>query len=109
MLTNQQQQMVQNSHLLNQPTQSFSHSTIPPSQHIINNIISNDAIKQVIIPPLPPPPPPSSSSTTANSTATEPIENSHISISPSPTPLSVPHTSEAVQPSVPSDTQPQVR
>jgi len=110
MLTNQQQQMVQNSHLLNQPSQSFSHSTIPPSQHIINNIISSDAIKQVIIPPLPPPPPPSSSSsTTANSTATETVENSHISISPSPTPLSVPHTSEAVQPSIPSDTQPQVR
>jgi hypothetical protein len=109
MLTNQQQQqqqqMLQNSHLLTQPSQSFSYSTIPPSQHIINNTIPNDPIKQVILPPPPPPPPPLS----ATSTATEPIENSHISISPSPTPLSLPHTSEAVQPSIPSDAQPQVR
>jgi hypothetical protein len=109
MLTSQQQQMVQNSHLLTQPSQSFSYSTtIQPSQHIINNIIPNDTIKQVIHPP-PPPPPSSSSSTNTNSTAIETIENSHISISPSSTPLSLPHTSEAVQPSIPSDTQPQVK
>jgi hypothetical protein len=98
MLTSQQQQMLQNAHLLTQPPQSISYSTISPSQHIINNTISNDTIKQI--------PPPSSS---ILSTTTEPIENNHISISPSTTPLSVPHTSEAVQPSIPSDTQPQVK
>jgi hypothetical protein len=104
MLTSQQQQVVQNSHLLSQPSQSFSYSTIPPSQHVTNNTIPNDPIKQVTHPP------PSSSSSATTSTATETIENSHISISPSPTPLPVPHTSEAVQPSLPSDAQqPQVR
>lgn len=104
MLTSQQQQTVQNSHLLTQPSQSLSYSTIsPPSQPIINNIISNDTIKQIVsaTPILP--------SVSSLSTTTEPIENSHISISPSTTPLSVPHTSEAVQPSIPSDTQPQVK
>jgi hypothetical protein len=111
MLTNQQQQMLQSSHLLNQASQSFPHSTNPLSQSIINTVIPNDTIKQAI-----PPPPPSSSTTTTTTTATiipstttETIENSHLSISPSPTPLSVPHTSEGIQPSIPSDTQPQVR
>jgi hypothetical protein len=110
MLTNQQQQMQPSSHLLNQASQSFPHSTNPPSQSIINTVIPNDTIKQAI-----PPPPPSSSTTTTTtatiipSTTTETIENSHLSISPSPTPLSVPHTSEGIQPSIPSDTQPQVR
>jgi hypothetical protein len=106
MVTNQQQQMVQNSHLLPQPSQSFSYSTIPPSQHTINNTIPNDTIKPVT---LPPPPSSSSTTTTITSAATETVENSHISISPSPTPLSIPHTSEAIQPSIPSDTQPQVK
>jgi hypothetical protein len=106
MLTSQQQQMVQNSHLLPQPSLSFSYSTIPPSQHVLNNTIPNDTIKQVVHPP----PPSSSSFSAITSTTTETIDNSHLSISPSPTPLSVPHTSEAVQPSLPSDAQqPQVR
>jgi hypothetical protein len=104
MITNQQQQMVQNSHLLPQPSQSFSYSTIPPSQHTINNTIPNDTIKPVTLPPLS-----SSTTTTTTSAATETVENGHISISPSPTPLSIPHTSEAIQPSIPSDTQPQVK
>jgi len=102
LLTSQQQQMLQNAHLLTQPSQSISYSTISPSQHIINNTISNDTVKQILPPSVLP-----SSSTL--STTTEPIENNHISISPSTTPLSVPHTSEAVQPSIPSDTQPQVK
>jgi hypothetical protein len=107
MLTSQQQQMVQNSQLLTQPSQSFSYSTAPPSQHIISSIIPNETIKQAI--PPPPPPPPSSSSLPTTSTTTENIENSHISISPSPTPLSVSHINETVQPSTASDTQPEVR
>ena len=109
MLTNtqqQQQQMLQNSHLLNQPPQSFSYSTNVPAQQIINPIIPTDTIKQSI--PLPVPPP-SSTSTATPLTTVENIENSHISISPSPTPLSIPHTSEGIQPSISSDTQPQVR
>lgn len=120
MLTNQQQQIIQNSHILPQPSQSFSHSPISPSQHTTNNATPSDFIKQTIHPQPLPLPSSSSSSPTAttvtaatapvtNPTAAETIENSHISISPSPTPLSLPHTSEAVQPSVPSDTQPQVR
>jgi hypothetical protein len=109
MLTNQQQQqLLQNSHLLNQPPQSYSYSTNVPSQQIINTIIPNDTIKQSIPPPVPAPVP-SSTSTTIPSTTVENIENSHLSISPSPTPLSIPHTSEGIQPSIPSDTQPQVR
>ena len=102
MLTNHQQQMIQNSHLLNQPPQSFSYSPIPSSQHVVNNIIPLEPVKQATLPPSFP------SSTT--SVVPETIENSHTSISPSPTPSSISHISEAVQPSVPSDAQqPSVR
>ncbi|CAF1078874.1 unnamed protein product [Adineta ricciae] len=101
MLTNQQQQMLQNSHLLSQPSQSYSFSTVspppPPPQHLIATPIPNDSIKSIVTP-----------STTSTPPTTETTENNHISISPSTTPLTLPHTSEAVQPSIPSDTQPQV-
>jgi hypothetical protein len=83
MLTNHQQHMSQNPLLLTQAPQSYSYSTITPSQHLINTVLPNDIIKPLI---------PSSSSV-----ITETIENSHISISPS-------HTIEAIQSSIPSDT-----
>jgi len=114
LLHNSQQQLIQNLHALSQTSQSLTYPTVTPtpsssSQQVLNNnTIPNDAIKQPILPTPPPtsssaaPTPPNNSSTT-----TETIEN-HISISPSPTPQSVPHTSEAIQPAVPSDSQPQV-
>lgn len=104
MLTNHQQQITQNSHPVNQPPQSFSYSTIPPTQHAGNNIIPHDPVKQVTHPP------PSTTTTTTASAVPETIENSHVSISSSPTPSSISHTSEALQPSLPSDAQqPSVR
>ncbi|CAF5203102.1 unnamed protein product, partial [Rotaria magnacalcarata] len=57
-------------------------------------------------PPLHPPPPPVVPSFSSISTTTETIENSHTSISPSPTPLSVPFASEVVLSSATSDVQP---
>ncbi|CAF2753756.1 unnamed protein product [Rotaria sp. Silwood2] len=85
MLATSQQQMLQNPLLLTQTSQSFSYSTIPPSQHLITAIVSNDTIVQQM---------PSSSITTI---ATEPIENSLLSVSP-------PYTNEILQPSILSDT-----
>ncbi|CAF0858252.1 unnamed protein product [Rotaria sordida] len=85
MLTNSQQQILQNPLLLTQPSQSISYSTIPLPQHIITTILPNDTIKQPI---------PSSSTTT---TTTEPIENSLLSMSP-------PYPNEILQPSISSDT-----
>lgn len=109
-----QQPTLQNSQLLTQSSQNFSYSSMAP-QHI-NTTIPNDANKQIISPPVSIPPAsvvPSSSSTTTTNTSTttaETIENSHTSISPSPTPISAPFTSEAIQSSsIASDTQPPVK
>jgi len=77
MLTNNQTQILQNPFLLHQNSQSCSHSTISPSQHLI------DSTKQL--------------QPTSSSTITETIENSHMAISPS-------HTNETNQTSIPSDT-----
>lgn len=97
MLTSHQQQMIQNSHLLNQPPQSLSYSPLPTSQPVVNNIIPHEPVKQATLPP--------SFSSSTTSAAPETIENSQMSISPSPTPSSISHISEAVQPSGPSDAQ----
>ncbi|CAF1156874.1 unnamed protein product [Adineta steineri] len=107
MLTSQQQQMIQNSHLLSQPAQSYSYPTISSPQNIQNNTIPNEIIKQTIHPSSTPT---TSTTTTATTTATAPetTENNHMSISPSATPLSLPQTGESAPPLLPSDTQPPV-
>ncbi|CAF3565709.1 unnamed protein product [Adineta steineri] len=107
MLTSQQQQMIQNSHLLSQPAQSYSYPTISSPQNIQNNTIPNEIIKQTIHPSSTPT---TSTTTTATTTVTAPetTENNHMSISPSATPLSLPQTGESAPPLLPSDTQPPV-
>ena len=90
MLTNPQQQILQNSLLLPQPSQSFSYSAMPP----VNGSSPNtETLKPVTHPP----------------SNTETIDNGHTSISPSPTPSSVTHLPEAVQPSLNSETSAQVK
>jgi hypothetical protein len=92
MLTSHQQQILQNPPLLRQASQSFSYSTLPPSQHLTNTASPNDPTKQLIL------------SSSRSSTVLETIENSHVSISPSHTNEIPSDTSSTTQPPVNKET-----
>ena len=97
MLSNQQQQILQNSLLIPQGTPSFSCSSVPSTQHTISSSTpANETAKQPIHPLV------------VTSSTAEPMENGPTSMSISPTPSPMPATNETGQSPLPSDTPSQV-